>query len=90
MTRFVPSPSNGLKKKNRIASIEELKLVIDRETLEKSSILFKFKEGEIFNRRKTWSILRIKLKLHCVQNVEPNTEIGQKGAFCKGLSLVVS
>jgi len=41
--------------------------------------------------------LRIKLKLHFVQNVEPDpreisfafhgagTEIGQKGAFCKGL-----
>jgi hypothetical protein len=52
----------------------------------------------------TWSILRIKLKLHCVQNVEfdpreigfafhrAGTEIGQKGAFCKGfiLSPVVS
>ncbi len=45
----------------------------------------------------TLSILRIKLKLHFVQNVEPDpreigfafhragTEIGQKGAFCKGL-----
>jgi len=28
----------------------------------------------------------IKLKLHFVQNVEPDTEIGQKGAFCKGLA----
>ncbi len=45
------------------------------------------------------SILRIKLKLHFVQNVEPDpreigfafhragTEIGQTGAFCKGLNL---
>jgi hypothetical protein len=55
------------------------------ETFEKCSILFKFKEGENFNHRNTWSILRIKLKLHFVQNVEPDTEIGQKGAFCKGL-----
>ncbi len=47
--------------------------------------LFKFKEGENFNHRNTLSILRIALKLHFVQNVEPNTEIGQKGAFCKGL-----
>jgi len=55
------------------------------ETFEKCSILFKFKEGENFNHRNTFSILRIKLKLHCVQNVEPDTEIGQKGAFCKDL-----
>ncbi len=33
------------------------------------------------------SILRIKLKLLCEQNVEPDTEIGQKGAFCKGFNL---
>ncbi len=46
------------------------------ETLEKCSILLKFKEGENFNHRNTFSILRIKLKLHCVQNVEPDTEIG--------------
>ncbi len=57
------------------------------ETFEKCSILFKFKEGENFNHRNTLSILRIKLKLHCVQNVEPDAEIGQKGAFCKGLLL---
>jgi hypothetical protein len=49
--------------------------------------LFKFKEGENFNHRNTWSILRIKLKLLCEQNVEPDTEIGQKGAFCKGLTV---
>ena len=35
--------------------------------------------------RNTLSILRIALKLHFVQNVELDTEIGQKGAFCKGL-----
>jgi len=58
---------------------------IGTETFEKCSILFKFKEGENFNHRNTFSILRIKLKLHCEQNVEPDTEIGQKGAFCKGL-----
>ena len=46
---------------------------------------FKFKAGENFNHRNTLSILRIALKLHFVQNVEPNAEIGQKGAFCKGL-----
>jgi hypothetical protein len=56
-----------------------------REAFEKCSMLFKFKEGENFNHRNTLSILRIKLKLHCVQNVEPDTEIGQKRAFCKGL-----
>jgi hypothetical protein len=38
------------------------------------------------NHRNTFSILRIKLKLHFVQNVEPDTEIGQKGAFYKGLN----
>jgi hypothetical protein len=46
---------------------------------------FKFKEGENFNHRNTLSILRIALKLHCVPKFEPDTEIGQKGAFCKGL-----
>jgi hypothetical protein len=39
------------------------------------------------NHRNTWSILRIKLKLHCVENVESDTEIGQKKAFCKGLKV---
>ncbi len=43
------------------------------------------KEDENFNRRNTLSILRIKLKLHCVQNVESDTEIGEKGAFFKCL-----
>jgi len=50
---------------------------------------FKFKEGYNFNHRNTLSILRIKLKLHCVQNVEHDTEIGQKRAFCKGLKTMV-
>ncbi len=50
---------------------------------------FKFKEGENFNHRNTSSILRIAQKLHFVQNVEPDTEIGQKGAFCKGLYMVM-
>ena len=67
------------------------------ETFEKCTILFKFKEGENLPPRtifrtygagtNTVSILRIKLKLHCVQNVEFDTEIGQKGVFCKGLRL---
>ena len=60
-------------------------IIYQVETFEKCSILFKFKEGENFNQMNTLSILRIKLKLHCVQNVEPDTEIGQKRAFCKGL-----
>jgi len=58
--------------------------------------LFKFKEGENFNRpctifrtygagRNILSILRIKLKLHLVQNVELDTEIGQEEVFCKDL-----
>jgi len=35
------------------------------------------KEGENFNHKNIFSILRIKF--------EPDTEIGPKGAFCKGL-----
>ncbi len=35
--------------------------------------------------RHTLSISRIALKLHFVPKFEPNTEIGQKGAFYKGL-----
>jgi hypothetical protein len=35
--------------------------VFQFETFEKCSILFKFKEGENFNHRNTWSILRIKI-----------------------------
>ncbi len=55
------------------------------ETFEKCKFLFEIKKGENFNRRNTLSISRIELKLHFVQNVEPDAEIGQKGAFCKGL-----
>jgi len=47
--------------------------------------LFKFKDGEDFNRRNTLNILRIALKLHCVPKSEPDEEIGQKGVFFKGL-----
>jgi len=56
------------------------------ETFEKCSILFKFKEGENFNHRNTCSILRIKLKLHFVQNVEPDIPPmagGKRGRFAK-------
>ncbi len=48
---------------------------------------FKFKEDENFNHRNTLSILRIALQLHYVPKFESDTEIGQKGAFCKGLKL---
>jgi hypothetical protein len=71
----LPSKIYAQKKKITIAEI-----------FEKCSILFKCKAGENFNHRNTLSILRIALKLHFVQNVEPNAEIGQKGAFCKGLA----
>ena len=47
------------------------------ETFEKGSILSKVKEDENFNRRNTFSISRIKF--------ESDAEIGQKGAFFKGL-----
>ncbi len=47
------------------------------------------KEDENFNRRNTLSILRIKLKLLCEQNVESDTEIGEKGAFFKGLTITI-
>jgi len=41
--------------------------------------MVQFKEGKNFNHRNTLSILRIKF--------EPDTEMGQRGVFCKGLSL---
>ncbi len=52
---------------------------------------FKFKEGENFNHRNTLSILRIALKPHFVQNVEPNAGtlvklqryLGKRGRFAK-------
>jgi len=53
------------------------------ETFEKCSILFKSKEGENFNHRHTLCISRIKLKLHFVQNVEPDARIGQNRIFFK-------
>ena len=53
------------------------------ETFEKCSILFKFKEDDNFNRRNTLSILRIKLKLHCVQNLSLTQKLGKRGRFAK-------
>ncbi len=47
-------------------------------------------QRENFNHRNTLSILRIKLKLHFVQNVEADAGIGQKGAFWKGLMLCLA
>jgi len=47
---------------------------------------FKFKEGKNFNHRNTLGILRIKLKLHFVQNVEsdiPPMAGGKRGRFAK-------
>ena len=47
---------------------------------------FKFKEGKNFNHRNTLGILRIKLKLHFVQNVEsdiPPVAGGKRGRFAK-------
>jgi len=52
--------------------------------------LFKFKKDEDFNHRHTLSISRIELKLHFVQNVKPDTEIGQKGAFFKGFIMIAA
>jgi hypothetical protein len=64
-----------------------------KEAVSKCQILSKVKEGENFNHRHTRSISRIELKLHFVQNVEPDPRgigfafhgagagIGQKGAF---------
>jgi hypothetical protein len=46
------------------------------EIFEKYSFFFKAKEGENFIRRNTLSISRIK--------IEPDTGIGEKGAFFKG------
>jgi len=59
---------------------------IKEETFEKCSILFKAKEGENFNHRNTWSILRINPpKFGGGLKFEPDAGIGQKGTFCKGL-----
>ncbi len=69
------------------------KTTLVEETFEKCSILLKFKEGESatelwrINRRNTWCILRIKLKLPCEQNVEldPPEYFGgdKRGRFAK-------
>jgi hypothetical protein len=68
------------------------------ETVEKCQFLFKFKKGDNFNLpitiyrtygagRNTLSILRINPpKFGGGLKFEPDAEIGQKGAFCKGLS----
>jgi len=50
--------------------------------------LFNSKEDENFNRRNTLSILRINpLKFGGGLKFESDAEIGQKGAFCKGLKI---
>jgi len=49
--------------------------------------LFKFKEGENFNRRNTLSISRLNPPPNLGGlKFEPDAEIGQKRAFCKGLN----
>jgi len=56
------------------------------EAFEKHASLFKFKEGDNFNRRNTRSILRINPpKFGGGLKFEPDAEIGQKGGFCKSL-----
>ena len=58
------------------------------ETFAKCSILFKFKEDEDFNHRNTLSISKINPpKFGGGLKSESDAEIGQKGAFCKGLRL---
>jgi hypothetical protein len=53
--------------------------------------LFNNKEGENFNHRNTLSILRINPpKFGGGLKFEPDAGIGQKGAFCKGLSSLAS
>jgi len=47
--------------------------------------LAKYKEGDNFNHRNTWSISRIARKLHFVPKFEPDAVIGQKGELCKDL-----
>jgi hypothetical protein len=39
----------------------KIPITVNRETFEKNSFLFKFKEGENFNQRNTFSISRIKI-----------------------------
>jgi hypothetical protein len=55
------------------------------ETFEKRSFLFKVKEGEDFNHRNTQSISRRAPVASPCAKPEPDTEIGQKRAFFKGL-----
>jgi len=45
--------------------------------------LFKFKEGENINHRNTFSILRIKLKLLCEQNLSLTQKLDKRGRFAK-------
>ena len=40
-------------------------------------------KANIFNHRNTLSILRIKLKLHCVQNLRLTQKLGKRGRFAK-------
>jgi hypothetical protein len=47
--------------------------------------LFKVKEGEDLNHRNTRSILRIAPVASLRAKLEPDTDIGEKGAFLKGL-----
>ncbi|RLC22863.1 MAG: hypothetical protein DRH56_08205, partial [Deltaproteobacteria bacterium] len=54
------------------------------ETFEKCSILAKFKKGENFNRRNTLKYFEDLSALGGLK-FETDAEIGQKGAFCKGL-----
>jgi len=53
------------------------------EIFEKRLILFKFKEEENFNHRNTLGILRIALKLHCVQNLSLTLELGKRRCFAE-------
>ncbi len=55
------------------------------ETFKERSILLKFKEGENFNHRNTLKYFEDSALLHFVPKFEPDAEIGQKEALCKGL-----
>jgi len=64
---------------------------IHNETFEKCQFLFKFKKGDNFNHRNTLSISRINPpKFGGGLKFEPDAEIEQKGAFCKGLKIFFS
>jgi hypothetical protein len=63
-----------------------LKVPDEYETFAKRRFLFKFKKGDNFNHRNTLSISRINPpKFGGGLKFEPDAEIEQKGAFCKGL-----